>query len=256
MIHNVLSRPDVNSMKLYKPIISVLFLLVMTSGLRAQELQLMYDFRHTADPEHNDRNFPWLDFKIFKEIDTLHTGSFLFEAQSFLNGTQSNMGQTFIQVSQTLKFWKPSLYLNFYFSGGLGVTPDAFGFYIPNAYSTGISTLLPFEKVWINLSLLYRYSAYPEPGHDPQVNIYVGGGLFQYRLMYSSTLVMWTNDRDAGTAGADGEKGKKLLFFADPQAWYSLGKGFSMGTRLSLSYNITENNHLSAYPALGIKRSF
>jgi hypothetical protein len=225
--------------------------------LCGQELQIHYDFRHSIDPDLHEKNFPWIDFKYFKEIDTNNTGAFLFEMQSFLNGTKSNVGQTFIQMSQSIKFWKPNIFAYVYYSGGLGVTPNSYGYYISNAYSIGGSYLLEFNKVWFNLSLLYRYSAYEKPSHDPQLNFYVGGALFNYKVMYSSTLVLWTNNIDDGSAINSGKTGKKVLFFADPQIWIKMGKGFSIGSRGSLSYHIVDDkNRVVLYPSIGLKRDF
>ena len=222
-----------------------------------QELQFLYDFRHSIDPQLHEKNFPRVDFKYFKEIDTINTGAFLIEIQSFLNGNENNIGQTFIQMSQSLKIWKPDIFAYFYFSGGLGVTPDSYGYYISNAYSVGASYLLAFNNIWFNLSLLYRYSAYREPSHDPQINFYVGGALCSYKVMYSSTLVLWSNNNDDGSAINHGKKGKKILFFADPQLWFKIGKGFSIGSKGNLSYHIMDDkNRVVLYPAIGLKRDF
>ncbi|MFN8207283.1 MAG: DUF5020 family protein [Bacteroidales bacterium] len=244
-------------MKTFLQKLFLLQILIFPHITTGQELQLYYDFRHSTDPHLHDKNFPWIDFKYFKQIDTLNTGSFLLEAQSFLNGKKNNMGQTFIQMSQSLKFWKPDIYLNVYYSGGLGVTPDSYGYYVSNAYALGGSYLLKFEKIWFNLSLLYRYSAYEKPSHDPQINFYLGGGFFKYRVMYSSTLVLWTNNKDDGLISNQGKTGKKVLFFADPQVWFRIGKGFSLGARGSLSYHIMDDkNRVVLYPALGLKKDF
>ncbi len=225
--------------------------------LLGQELQFLYDFRHSIDPGFNEKNYPRLDFKYFQDIDTLNTGSFLLEVQSSLNGNKNNIGQSFIQVSQSLKFWKPNIFMNFYFSGGLGTTPDSYGYFISNAYSAGASYLLAFEKIWFNLSVLYRYSAFLKPSHDPQLNFYTGGTLFNYKLRYSTTLVLWSNNKDDGSSINTGKQGKQVFFFADPQVWLTIGKGFSLGTKGSMSYNIVaEKKGVVLYPAIGIKKDF
>jgi hypothetical protein len=238
-------------------VLTLIVFLISPIILFGQELQLHYDFRHTIDPQLNEKNFPWIDFKYFKEIDTLNTGAFLLEVQSFLDGDKNNIGQTFMQLSQSLKFWEPNIFAYFYFSGGLGVTPESYGYYISNAYSVGGSYLLEFKKIWFNLSLLYRYSAYEKPSHDPQVNFYIGGALFNYKLMYSSTLVLWSNNNDDGSTINSEKEGKKVLFFADPQIWYKIGRGFSIGTRGGLSYHIVDDkNRVVLYPTIGLKFEF
>jgi hypothetical protein len=239
-----------------KNIIVVIFCFALVGGY-AQEIQLHYDFRHTMDPQANPKNFPMMVFKYFKPLDTLGTGSFLFEAQTFFNGDRSNIGQTFIQASQTIKFWKPRIYLAVNYSGGLGIAPPSYGYYIGNAYGIGVSTNLIFSTTWFAFNLGYRYSGTLKPSNDIQFNVYVGGGLFNYRLMYSCSLVTWATDKDNGLPQNEGKAGKKISFFADPQLWYGIGKKFSIGTRISLYYHVlNEENDVQAYPTLGVKRGF
>jgi hypothetical protein len=104
---------------------------------------------------------------------------------------------------------------------------------------------------------MYRYSALSKPSHDPQLNIYIGGGLFNYRLMYSTTFVFWAPDRDDGLPDNKEKTGKQLSLYAAPHCWYGLGKGFSIGSRVSLYYHvINTENRLMAYPTAGIKKAF
>lgn len=239
-----------------KKMLALMLALLFTTG-HAQELQLHYDFRHSVDPALNAKNFPLMVFRVFKELDTVNTGTFLFEAQAFFNGDKSNIGQTFIQASHTIKFWKPKIYLAVNYTGGLGIAPPAYGYYISNSYGLGISTPLVFNTIWFNFNFGYRYSAMVKPSHDIQFNAYVGGGLFNYRVMYSCSLVSWATDRDNGLPHNEGMKGKRISFFADPQVWYGIGKKFSIGTRISLYYHaLTEENKMQAYPTIGIKRTF
>lgn len=237
--------------------LAIILVCFISFSVRGQELQLHYDFRHSVDPSLNEKNFPWINFKYFKKLDTLGKGDFLLEVQTYLNGKKNNIGQTFIQVAQNIKFWKPKIYLYLYYSGGLGVTPSSFGYYISNSYSAGITYPLTFSKTWFSFSLMYRYSALAKPSHDPQLNIYVGGGLLNYRLMYSNTLVFWAPDKDNGLPENMGKRGKQVSFFADPQIWYGIGKGFSVGSRVSLYYHVLNNeNRLMAYPTMGLKKAF
>lgn len=238
-------------------LIIIILVVLFPAYPRSQELQLHYDFRHSVDPKLNSRNFPLVVFKYIKDIDTLGSGSFLFEAQAFFNGEKGYMGQAFLQASQSLRFWKPKVYLQLNFSGGLGVAPPSYGYYISNSYGIGLSMPLVFKRSWYSFSLMYRYSDLKNPSHDIQSNTYIGGGLFNYRLMYACSMVAWVTDRDDGLPENAGKTGKKIAFFADPQAWYGIGKGFSLGTRLSLYYHVISNDgRVQVYPTLGVKRNF
>lgn len=237
----------------------MLFPLMLIMGITTygQDLELHYDFRHSTDPKNNERNFLFLNFNYFKELDTTGKGTFQIQVQSQLNGEKGSIGQTFIQLFHNVKYWKPKIYLSGYFSGGLGVTSTSFGYNIANAYGLGLSVPLIYPKTWFNFGLLYRYSATAKPGHDPQINFYVGGGLFGYRLMYSSSIVFWTPAKDNGLPVNAGKSGRKVSFFGDPQIWYGIGKKFSIGSRINLYYHIiTDENKIMLYPTIGIKRKF
>ncbi len=82
----------------------------------AQNIQLHYDLRHTVDPAANPRNFPTLYFEYFKAQDSgrafIKPGAFLFKMQADLLGSGNNIGKMYMQVAQTLRFWKPQVFLH------------------------------------------------------------------------------------------------------------------------------------------------
>jgi hypothetical protein len=217
----------------------------------SQELQLNYDFRHSIEPREYSRNFPTLFFKYFKEIDTLDKGSFLLQVQAQLDGKNYEPGQTFIQVSQSLKFWKPNIYLSLNYSAGLGVTDDSYGYVLPNTFALGLSKNFIYPKLWISTGIGYRLRPSYLDEVDVQLNVFVGGGLFNWKVMHSASFVFWSY-----TPSSTG-KGKKIAFFGDPQLWFGIGKRFSIGSRFIILYHIlSDDNAVQLYPTLGIKRQF
>ncbi len=224
---------------------------------KSQDLQLHYDLRHTVDPKLNPRNFPMISFQYFKSIDTIGTGSFLFKVQTFLDGEKSNTNQAFLQLSQSLRFWKPRVYLSLNYSGGLGIAPPSFGYYLRNSFGTGAAYPFQWQGAWLNLSVLYRYNAFPKGSHDPQFTFYFGRGFMNYRIFAEGSIVAWTENRDQGIEHTRELKGKKFAFFGDPQVWITIKKGFSVGSRVSLYYHLlTEKNVVQAYPTIGTRYKF
>lgn len=223
----------------------------------SQNLQVHYDVRHTLDPKVNPTNFPSFTFEYFKNIDTVGAGSFLFKIQADLKGKNNNAGQIFTQLSQTLRFWKPKVYMSLNYSGGIGVTPDSYGFYLSNSFAVGVSIPFQWKGAWISTSLLYRYNAFDKPSHDPQLIFYFGRGFFNYKLFAGGSFVGWTENRNQGTVDTQGFHGKKVAFFGDPQLWIKVRGGFSVGTRINVFYHlITPNNHVQLYPTIGTKVQF
>lgn len=197
---------NVRSMKY---LILALCLVIAIAG-SAQNFQMHYDFRHSVDPDLNAANFPSFSFEYFKQIDTVGTGSFLFKLQADLKGKKNNPGQVFMQVSQSLRFWRPKIYLSLAYSGGLGVTTDSFGFYLTNSYGVGIAYPFQWKGAWLATNLLVRYNAFEKPSFDPQFTFYFGRGFLNYKIFTAGSFVFWTENRDQGNEFTAGEPGKSL----------------------------------------------
>jgi hypothetical protein len=232
------------------------FLILSMSGM-SQDLQLHYDLRHTIDPKLNSKNFPTFNFEYFKEIDTVGTGSFLFKIETDLNGKNNNVGQVFTQVSQSLKFWKPKVYVSLNYSGGLGITSDSYGFYLSNSFAGGISYPFQWKGAWFATNLLFRYNAFDKPSYDLQFTFYFGKGFFKYKIFIAGSFTFWTENRNQGNDYTKNLSGKKFAFFGDPQIWFRIKNGFSAGSRINVYYHLlNENDQIQFYPTLGIKYQF
>jgi hypothetical protein len=223
----------------------------------SQNLQLHYDLRHTLDPETNPKNFPSLNFEYFKNLDTVGTGSFLFKVQADLKGTHNNVGQVFTQISQSLRFWKPKLYLSINYSGGLGALPDGYGFYISNSFGVGVAVPFQWRGAWLSASVLYRYNAFDRVSHDTQFTFYFGKGFLNYKVFVAGSFVFWTENRNQGNEYTRNLPGKKFAFFGDPQCWIRIRKGTSVGSRINVFYHVlNEKNKIQFYPTAGLKHEF
>ncbi|WP_162384087.1 DUF5020 family protein [Spirosoma endbachense] len=234
-----------------------LLILALFSALTgvAQQLQFHYDFRHSIDPDLNKRNFASLTFEYFKANDS--TGSFLLKTQTDFSGENNNIGQLFLQVSKNLRFWRPKVYLSLTYSGGLGVAPPSYGYYLTNSFGFGIAYPFQWKGAWFSASVVYRYNAFPQPSHDPQVTFYFGKGFFQYKLMVAGSLVGWSENRNQGTDFTASQSGKKIAFFGDPQIWLKVSKTLSVGSRINLFYHtLTPENQVQVYPTLALKNQF
>jgi hypothetical protein len=76
----------------------------------SQNVQLVYDMRHSADPKNNPVNFPTLYFEYFKQQDSgksfIKPGSFLFKIEADAAGPGTNTNKMYFQVAQTLRCWQ------------------------------------------------------------------------------------------------------------------------------------------------------
>src|SRR6267142_5205230 len=146
----------------------ILLLPVISFPALSQQLQLHYDLRHIVDPKHTKKNFPAFYFEYFRSpkpdsvYGIIKPGSFLLKAQSELSGERNNMGQYYIQVSQGFRFWKPKIFLQLQYNGGLGIAePGSYGYYLTNAFSAGASYTFQWRnKAFFNVYSSYKYTAF------------------------------------------------------------------------------------------------
>jgi hypothetical protein len=235
------------------------FLLLSALRINAQSLQLHYDTRHTLDPKRNDKNFATLYFEYFKTPDTgklfIKPGSFLLKLQADMNGDKSNIGKYYMQVSQEVRFWKPKLFINLQYSGGLGVTnPRQYSYYILNTYSVGLSYPFKWGSAYLSSVLNYKYVPYTKPSHDFLYTFYFYKGLFNYKAEFAGDFSIWTENKNHGDDYTKALHGKRFYFFAEPQFWYNLNKTIALGTKLNTNYHVlTADNVLQLYPTVAVR---
>jgi hypothetical protein len=239
--------------------LAVILLLVFSVGAFSQSLQLHYDFRHSIDPKRNPKNFPTLYFEYFKTLDTgkifIKPGSFLLKTQADFAGDQDNIGKYYMQVSQELRFWKPEVFIDLQYSGGLGITtPRQYSYYILNTYSAGISYPFKIGDAYLSSILFYKYVPYAKPSNDFLYTMYFYHGLFHYKAELAGDFSIWTENRNHGDEVSTALSGKRFYFFAEPQVWYHLNKKFSAGSKVNMYYHVnTTDNIFEIYPTAAIR---
>lgn len=227
-----------------------------TSSLFAQNLQLHYDLRHTIDPAHNSMNFPTIYFEYFKSKDT--SGSFFIKMESDLDGENHNTGKFFMQVSQSFKLWKPKIYLQMQYTGGLGIAePGSYGYYITNAFQLGAVYPFQWQKAWFSTSLSYVYNAFKKPSNDIAYSLYWGRGFWNYKFEFSGDFNLMTQNKNLGDSFTSNLGGKRVSFFAEPQIWFKIHSGFSLGSKINMYYHVlTSDNIFQVYPTIAARFKF
>ena len=232
------------------------FLGMLPAMLAAQSLQLHYDMRHTLDPSHNSMNFPTIYFEYFKSKDT--SGSFFIKTEADLNGAGHNIGKFYTQVSQSFRFWKPKVYAQLQYSGGLGIAePGSYPFYITNAFSLGAVYPFQWKGAWFSTSLSYAYNAFKKPSHDLLYSLYWGRGFWNYKFEFSGDVEVYTLNKNHGDAYTSNLSGKSVAVFGEPQIWFKIHHGFSLGSKVNIYYHVLINEDLlQVYPTLAARFKF
>lgn len=237
----------------------VLYLCALSYTSGSQTLQLHYDARHTIDPGRNKKNFATLYFEYWKSQDSgksfIKPGSFLLKMQADFIGEKNNIGKFYMQVSQSFRLWKPKIFINLQYSGGLGITePREYSFYIVNAFSIGLNYPFRMGDAYLTSVVNYKYIPYTKPTHDILCTLYWWNGLWKYKAEFSGNFSVWTENKNRGDSFTRNLKGKRFYFFAEPQFWYNINNTFSFGTKVNMYYHVLTADHiLQIYPTVAVR---
>lgn len=224
-----------------------LIMLLLPTVLGAQNLQVHYN------------RYPILYFEYWKARDSgnafIKYGGFLLKTEADLNGSGQNMGKFFCQVTQSIRGWKPKIFLQLGYSGGAGITePKQYSYYITNTFQAGAEIPFVWQGAIFSSVLDYKYVAYSRPSSDPIYTLYWWKGLFHYKLELAGDFSTWTENRNHGDAATGGESGKRFFFFAEPQIWVNLTKSLAVGSKVNLYFHVnTTSDVFQVYPTIAIK---
>ena len=223
-------------------------------------VDLLYDFRHTADPQDNANNFPVVELKLFLPQSF---GSFLLKSEIDLDGANHNPSQTYTELTQSIKLGSATLlgqplYLHLAYSGGLGSFGDGAGaFYIQNAWQLGLEYPFQVDKAFCNASASLRYTSFEKPSYDPMITLYAGRFFLNYKLLLANSLEAWTTSKDQGTTATQHDNGKYASWELETEAWYKVGKDLSVGTYVRTTRNVySVSDRWMVYPSVGVRYSF
>ena len=175
--------------------------------------------------------------------------------QADLSGERHNISQVYLQVSQSFRCWRPRIFLNIQYNGGLGVTePKQYSYYITNTWSAGGSYLFKWGAAYLNAQLNFKIVEYARPTQDPLFALYWWKGLFNYRAEFAGDFSAWTENRNQGDDLTKQMHGKRFFFFAEPQFWYRVAGQLSIGTKVNMYYHvITSADLFQVYPTIAAK---
>jgi len=88
-------------------------------------------------------------------------------------------------------------------------------------------------------------------------NVYWGKGFWNYKFEFSGDIELYTQNRNLGDSYTTNLKGKTVSFFGEPQVWFKIHNGFSLGSKINLYYHVlTSENLLQVYPTLAARFKF
>lgn len=237
----------------------MLFLTV--SVVRAEvTLDALYDFRHTVDPKDNPRNFPVVRLSIFNPQSY---GDFFLSDEVELNGEKNNSSKNYIQLSQSFKLgkatlWGSPLFAHVGYSSGLGVYGNADGgYYIHSKYKAGLDYPFSIGKTFCSVELTAEYARTPKSHFNPLASLYVGHFFLDYKMILSSTIQVWTSPQYQNDPSGLTNAGSYYAWNIETNLWYQFAKPFSVGTFIRTSRNVKDTKgEWTIYPSIGLRYAF
>lgn len=224
----------------------LLFVLILSLGCTAQNLQLHYDMGKANDKKAEDRGYFTSTLEYFKP-DKM--GSTFFFVDFSFNSTQGGISLTYVEFLRNLKISdKIPVLAHIEYNGG-HYGADNFGVTFRNMYLIGANyDLKVCDGFTLGTTLSYKYIQNVKNGADFQLTL-TWFKPFAKKLLFNGFIDLWTEDNLA----VDGNK-KKFVFLSKPQLWYNFYGNFNIGGQTEISKNfVPMSDKWELMPTLGIK---
>lgn len=230
-----------------------LSLLILSSAVCAQNVQLHYVPRHAMSSEDFNSNLMVTTVEMFKPDKWGST--FAFIDMSY-DGAKGGISSAYWEIARDLRFWKCPIAAHIEYNGGVvGGAPDA----IPNAYLVGASYPFTLGKAFMSTYVAYKYNAFQKHSDDIQWTVTWNLNLLNDKLSIGGFMDLWTENKNR--LNAPGEDGKKVILLAQPQFWFNATPNLAVGTEVEISNNFQttssfEANKFFVIPTLSAKWTF
>ncbi len=221
-----------------------LFILSVGVGLKAQNIQLHYDFgRSLYDKDLKGR--PVLTSTVEKFHPDKWGSTYFFVDMDY---TSDGVAAAYWEIARELKFWKNPFSVHVEYNGGL-----AKGFSYNNAYLGGATYTYnnaSFSRGF-SLSVLYKYIQKHRSPHNFQLTGTWYMNFSRNLLTFSGFADWWREETAYG----------KTIFLTEPQFWVNLNRikgisdkfNLSVGSEVELSNNFGERDGFYVIPTLALK---
>lgn len=217
-----------------------MYLMVQTSFLFSQNLQLHYDFG-------KDRKYLTSTVEMLK-FDNYGSTFFFVDVDYNAQGNKS----------ASLSYFEIARYISLPFiCDKLSATVQ---------YNDGLAVATPFGHVWlaglsypINLGFMDLYTDVlfrKQYGNDPafQLTFVWNKKVLNDKLQFTGFFDLWSADKHNELGAKDGTQ---LVFLTEPQIWYNVWDRLSIGGEVEISNNfIFGKSGVQVCPTLGVKWSF
>ncbi|MDO9255901.1 MAG: DUF5020 family protein [Bacteroidales bacterium] len=231
-----------------KPV-AILIVLLSIASVKAQNLQVHYDFGE-------NRKLVTSTVEMFKPDKWGST--FFFIDMNYDAKNAKTVSLAYWEIARAFKLGKSKLSAHVEYNGGLfqfDATPHNGAFSINNAWLGGLEYGINnagFTK-GISLQVLYKYIKDKNDASFQLTTVWYMH-MLNKKLTFNGFADFWREDNDFGTL--EKPNVKKFVFLTEPQLWYNVTENLSFGSEVEMSVNFSGNEGFMINPTLAGKWKF
>lgn len=223
-------------------------LLICSSIISAQNVQLHYSPRHAFASDDYAKNYLFTTVEMFKPDKWGST--FMFIDMTY-DASKGGIGSAYWEIARDLRFWECPVAAHIEYNGGIVEGVDGA---IPNSYLVGASYPFALGKSFMSTYVAYKYNAFEKHSDDVQWTVTWNLNLLEDKVTFTGFLDLWTENKNR--TNGPGESGKEIVLLAQPQIWYNATSNLSLGTEIEVSNNFVYTNDFYVFPTLAAKWTF
>lgn len=226
------------------------FLIIVSYAIKAQNVQLHYDFGE-------NRKMPTTTVEMFKPDNLGNTFFFIDFDYGGKSADVDGVSLSYWELARVIKTESMPIGVHVEYDGGFGRFNAAgidYAYRINDCFLAGVDYSLnaaDFSK-GVTFKGLYKYI---DDKHDAsfQFTLVWYWNLLDKKLTFSGFADVWMEDSDFDY---DGNVDAGYVFLTEPQIWYNFNDHFSAGGEIEISSNFGGNEGFMVNPTLGVKYSF
>jgi hypothetical protein len=234
-----------------KRLFTILIVLVLAASVKAQDVQLFYDFG-------KDHKYITSTVEMFKPDKWGST--FFFIDMNYDADNAKTVSLAYWEIARAIKLGKSPLSAHVEYNGGLGqykIATDNYGGYsINNAWLVGLQYDInnaDFTK-GITFQAMYKYIK-DKNDASFQITTVWYMKMLNKKVTFSGFADFWREDN---TFFNDDETttDTKYVFLTQPQIWFNATENISVGSEIDFNYNFGGVEGFVVNPMLGAKWTF
>lgn len=250
-IHFLTNLLLTNPIQLMKKPVAILIVLLIAVSVKAQNLQVHYDFGKT-------RKLVTSTVEMFKPDKWGST--FFFIDMNYDADNGKTVSLAYWEIARGIKLGKSPFAAHIEYNGGFGQfnTGSGYGAYqINDAWLTGLDynfNNADFTR-GISFQVLYKYIRDKQDASFQLTTVWYMH-MLNKKLTFDGFADFWREDNayydnDGAVVG-----NTKYVFLTEPQIWYNLTENLSFGSEVEMSVNFSGNEGFMINPTLAGKWKF